>query len=73
MPASQIIWGGSLMKVAYQLIPYNSPAIGAGVSARLKAVQITKLVEGSGSTSSDLFKNDNKKKQKFRLFFKQKY
>jgi hypothetical protein len=34
------------MKVAYQLIPYNSPAIGAGVSARLKAAQIIKLVEG---------------------------
>jgi len=43
---STSIWGGSIMKVAYQLIPYNSPAIGAGVSARLKAAQIIKLVEG---------------------------
>ena len=46
IPANKNIWGGSLMKVAYQLIPYNSPAIGAGVSARLKAAQIIKLVEG---------------------------
>ena len=41
-----VIWGGSQMKVAYQLAPYYVPAIGAGVSARLKAVQILKLVEG---------------------------
>ena len=46
IPASQSIWGGSLMKIAYQLIPYHTPMLGAGVSARLKAVQILKLVEG---------------------------
>ena len=56
IPASQSIWGGSLMKVAYQLIPYNSPAIGAGVSARLKAAQIIKLVEGQ---NQNLFKEED--------------
>ena len=55
IPNGTSIWGGSLGKIAYQLVPYYVPAIGAGVSARLKAVQITKLVEGSGSASADLF------------------
>ena len=53
-----VIWGGSKMKVAYQLVPYYVPAIGAGVSARLKACQILKLVEGKDSASSHLFKEE---------------
>ena len=56
IPASQSIWGGSLMKVAYQLIPYHTPMLGAGVSARLKAVQILKLVEGQ---SQNVFKEED--------------
>ena len=54
-----VIWGGSQMKVAYQLAPYYVPAIGAGVSARLKAVQILKLVEGKDTSSSHLFKEED--------------
>ena len=53
---SQSIWGGSLMKVAYQLFPYHTPMLGAGVSARLKAVQILKLVEGQ---SQNIFKEED--------------
>jgi hypothetical protein len=53
-----VIWGGSKMKVAYQLVPYYVPAIGAGVSARLKAVQVLKLVEGKDTASSHLFKEE---------------
>ena len=56
IPASQSIWGGSLMKVAYQLIPYHTPMLGAGVSARLKAVQVLKLVEGQ---SQNIFKEED--------------
>ena len=56
MSENQNIWGGSLMKVAYQLIPYNSPAIGAGVSARLKSAQIIKLVEGK---DQNVFKEED--------------
>ena len=59
IPSGTSIWGGSIGKIAYQLVPYYVPAIGAGVSARLKAVQILKLVEGSGSASSDLFKKED--------------
>lgn len=56
IPASQSIWGGSLMKVAYQLFPYHTPMLGAGVSARLKAVQVLKLVEGQ---SQNIFKEED--------------
>ena len=56
IPTSQSIWGGSLMKVAYQLIPYHTPMLGAGVSARLKAVQVLKLVEGQ---SQNIFKEED--------------
>ena len=56
IPAGQSIWGGSLMKVAYQLIPYNTPMLGAGISARLKAVQILKLVEGQ---NQNIFKEED--------------
>jgi len=50
------IWGGSIMKVAYQLIPYYTAMLGAGVSQRLKAVQIIKLVEGK---SENIFKEED--------------
>ena len=56
IPSSTSIWGGSLMKVAYQLIPYNTPMLGAGISARLKAVQILKLVEGQ---NQNIFKEED--------------
>ena len=36
-----------------------SQSIGAGVSARLKAVQILKLVEGKDTASSHLFKEED--------------
>tara|TARA_B110000977_G_scaffold25830_1_gene31934 strand:+ start:10412 stop:11005 length:594 start_codon:yes stop_codon:yes gene_type:complete len=46
IPVTQSIWGGSEMKIAYELIPYYMASRGAGISVRLKQVQIVKLVEG---------------------------
>jgi hypothetical protein len=46
IPQSTSIWGGSKMKIAYQLRPYFSPMLGAGIVCQLKAVQILELVEG---------------------------
>jgi len=54
---STSIWGGSEMKVAYQLVPYYTPMLGAGVSARLKAVQVLKLVQGK--SGADLFATED--------------
>ena len=46
------IWSGSQMKVSADLIPYFTAMAGAGVSLRLRAVQITKLVEGGNANSA---------------------
>ena len=53
---STSIWGGSIMKIAYQPVPYFTPMLGAGVSLRLKAVQVIKLVEGK---SNNIFKEED--------------
>ena len=57
LPADVAIWGGSIMKVAYQEIPYYTPMLGAGVSLRLKAVQVLKLVQGKSDTN--IFKEED--------------
>lgn len=49
------IGGGSKVKVAYELVPYYTAIAGAGVSLRLKAVQVIELVEFSGGAGADAF------------------
>ena len=49
IPLSTIIWGGSKLRVAFNLVPYYTPMLGAGITARLKAVQVISLVEGKDS------------------------
>ena len=44
------------MKIAYQPVPYYTPMLGAGVSLRLKAAQIIKLVEGK---ADNVFKEED--------------
>ena len=39
------IGGGSKVKVAFELFPFYTPLVGAGVSLRLRAVQVLDLVE----------------------------
>ena len=53
IPLSTLIWGGSKMRVAYNLVPYYTPMLGAGITARLKAVQVISLVEGKDSNLFD--------------------
>tara|TARA_R100000995_G_scaffold35444_1_gene16169 strand:- start:1226 stop:1843 length:618 start_codon:yes stop_codon:yes gene_type:complete len=45
------VWSGSEIKVSAELIPYYTAMVGAGVSMRLRAVQILKLVEGGGGNA----------------------
>lgn len=45
------VWSGSEMKVSAELVPYFTAMVGAGVSMRLRAVQITKLVEGGAGNA----------------------
>lgn len=49
------VGGGSKVKVAYELVPYYTAIAGAGVSLRLKAVQVIDLVEFSGGASADAY------------------
>ena len=44
------------MKIAYEPFPYFTPMLGAGISLRLKAVQVIKLVEGK---SNNVFKEED--------------
>ena len=41
------VWGGSEAIIAFDLIPYHTDMVGAGISLRLRAVQIIKLVNGN--------------------------
>ena len=45
------IWGGSILRVSFQPYPWFTPALGAGVSLRLKSVQVKDLVEGGGQSA----------------------
>lgn len=46
------IWGGSKLRISADLVPYYVATTGAGVSARLKAVQIIDLKTGGGADAS---------------------
>lgn len=46
------IYSGSTIKVAFQIVPFFTPLVGAGVSLRLRAVQIIDLVSGGGNAES---------------------
>lgn len=52
-PAQVEIWGGSILKVAYTAEPFYVPALGAGVTLRLQAVQVLKLVSGGQREAKD--------------------
>jgi hypothetical protein len=51
LPRSVNIGGGSLIKVCGELSPYHTDLVGAGVSLRLKAVQVLELVEFNGQSA----------------------
>jgi hypothetical protein len=44
-PIKKNVGGGSEIKVDYEMYPFYTAMVGAGVSLRLKAVQVLKLVE----------------------------
>ena len=57
-PMSENIGGGSRMRIGAELIPYNSPAVGVGISLRLKTVQVIDLVEFGGGLDPDSWEFD---------------
>ena len=49
------VGGGSKVKVAYEVVPYYTAIAGAGVTLRMKAVQVIDLKEFSGGAGADAF------------------
>lgn len=49
------IGGGSKLKTSFELVPYYTAIAGAGVSLRLKAVQVIDLVEYSSGGSGESY------------------
>lgn len=47
------IWGGTEARVSFEMSAFNVPSLGIGVSCRLLAVQIVKLVSGSQKSAED--------------------
>ena len=49
------VWGGSEVKVAFEIRPYFTQMVGAGVTLSLQAVQIIKLVTGTGGRDASAY------------------
>jgi hypothetical protein len=49
------VWGGSKGKVAFQIYTYENSMLGSGVTLKLRAVQITELVQGKSKDSSESY------------------
>ena len=52
-PITETIGGGSKIKIGAEVIPYHTSIAGAGISLRLKAVQVIELVEYTKGDSFD--------------------
>lgn len=52
------MWSGTTGRVSFEACPFYNPALGAGVTLRLKAVQIIDLVESGGSADSFGFQEE---------------
>lgn len=60
LPDTTKIGGGSTIKVAFEIIPYYTAIAGAGVSLRLKAVQLLDLKEyTAGSRAAGSFNEED--------------
>ena len=49
------IWGGSKIKVSFEVVPYYTKIAGAGVTLRLRAVQVLELVTGGSGGSAESY------------------
>jgi hypothetical protein len=46
------LWNGSLVRVGFQIMPYYTSLAGAGLSLRLKSVQVIEALAGSSESTS---------------------
>ena len=52
------MWSGTTGRVSFEACPFFQPALGAGITLRLKAVQVIDLVESGGSAGSYGFQEE---------------
>lgn len=52
LSANTVVGGGSKLKVAFEIIPYYTAIAGAGLSLRLKAVQVIDLKSFGGASAA---------------------
>ena len=52
------MWSGTIGRVSFEACPFYQAALGAGITLRLKAVQILNLVETGGSADSFGFQEE---------------
>ena len=52
------MWSGTTGRVSFEACPFFQPAIGAGITLRLKAVQIIDLVESGGTAGGYGFQEE---------------
>jgi len=46
------LWNGSLIRISFQIIPYYTALAGAGLSLRMRSVQVIEAVAGSNEAAS---------------------
>lgn len=47
------VWGGSELVVSFRLVPFYTAGVGAGVSHRLEAIQLLKVVTGNSANAEE--------------------
>lgn len=52
IPSTVSIWGGSVVRVCFQIAPFYTAKVGAGVSLRLQAVKVLELKSGQGKDAA---------------------
>lgn len=52
------LWNGSLIRVGFQVIPYYTALAGAGLSLRMKSVQVLEALEGTNASTSEFNAED---------------
>lgn len=52
MPSTVSIWGGSVVRISFQIAPFYTAKVGAGVSLRLQAVKVLELKSGQGKDAA---------------------
>jgi len=52
------LWNNSLVRVGFQIIPYYTSLAGAGLSLRMKSVQVLEALAGADTSTSDFISED---------------